>query len=147
MIQRIQSVYILLAELFIVLLFAFPLADIAANGEIYLFKATGVFKGTEEIISGLPLMAFLGIIIALHLAVLFSYKKRVRQIRLLVFTIILMLGLFGLFYYFAYASFDEQTIAFKVAVAFPLAAIILDFLAIRAIGRDEALVRSMDRIR
>ncbi|MDD2382096.1 MAG: DUF4293 family protein [Mariniphaga sp.] len=30
---------------------------------------------------------------------------------------------------------------------FPLLAVVLDYLAIRAIGKDEVLVRSMDRIR
>ena len=59
--------------------------------------------------------------------------------RLLTFSIILLLGLFGIFYYFTYASFQDETVAFKVSVAFPLVAIILDYLAIRNIGKDEAL--------
>ena len=147
MIQRIQTIYILLAEISIALIFALPLADIVSKGEVFLFKATGIFNGEELVISGLPLLVLLGIILLMHVAAIFMYKKRIRQIRILVFTIILMLGLFGIFYYFGYASFEEQTIAFNVTVAFPLAAIIIDYLAIRAIGKDEALVKSMDRIR
>jgi hypothetical protein len=38
-------------------------------------------------------------------------------------------------------------VSFNIAVVFPLIAIILDYLAIRNIGKDEALVRSIDRIR
>jgi hypothetical protein len=38
-------------------------------------------------------------------------------------------------------------VAFKVTVVFPVVAAILDFLAIRALGKDEALVRSLNRIR
>lgn len=147
MIQRVQTIYLLLAEIFIALIFAFPIAEIASKGEVFIFKATGVLKGHEVIINGLPLIILLGIILVLHFVVIYSFKKRIRQMRILVFTIVLMLGLFGIFYYFAYASFTEQAIAFKVTVAFPLAAIILDFLAIREIGKDEAMVRSMDRIR
>lgn len=67
--------------------------------------------------------------------------------RLVAFTIILLLGLFGLFFYFTYAAFEDARVAFKIPVAFPLIAVILDYLAIRAIGKDEALVRSLDRIR
>lgn len=67
--------------------------------------------------------------------------------RILVFAILLMLGLFGMFYFFTYYSFKGADVSFNIAVVFPLIAIILDYLAIRNIGKDEALVRSIDRIR
>lgn len=67
--------------------------------------------------------------------------------RMTVFTIILLLGMFAAILFFAYTSFDGAKVAFKIPVAFPLAAAILDFLAIRAIGKDEALIRSLNRIR
>jgi hypothetical protein len=60
---------------------------------------------------------------------------------------VLLLGLFGLFFYFTYAGFDGAQVAFKIPVVFPIVAVILDFLAIRAIGKDEALIRSLNRIR
>ncbi len=122
-------------------------ADIIVNDQLHIFNAFGIFKDEELLFSGLPLMILIGIIALLHLVALFLYKKRILQIRILAFTIILMLGLFGLFFYFTYASFEEVKVAFKVAVALPLASVILDWLAIRAIGKDEALVRSLDRIR
>ncbi len=40
-------------------------------------------------------------------------------------------------------GFDKATVSFKIAVVFPLVAAILDFLAIRSIGKDEALIRSL----
>jgi hypothetical protein len=79
--------------------------------------------------------------------VIFGYKKRIRQIRFLVFTILLMLGLFGMFFFFTYYTFKDAQISFKISAAFPWVAIILDYLAIRSIGKDEALIRSIDRIR
>jgi glucan phosphoethanolaminetransferase (alkaline phosphatase superfamily) len=147
MIQRIQTVFIFIAAIFIGILFFLPIAEIAVGTEVYLFKAAGIFQGTDVIFNGLPIMIFLGIIVVLHLVSIFLYKKRIKQMRILVFSIILMFGLFGIFYYFTYASFENETIAFKIPVAFPLVAIILDYLAIRNIGKDEALVRSLDRIR
>ena len=53
----------------------------------------------------------------------------------------------GMFFYFTYAGFDDAIVAFKIPIAFPVVAIILDYLAIRAIGKDEALIRSLNRIR
>ncbi len=147
MIQRIQTVYLLLAGLLVATLFQFDFAELAVNGELYIFNAQGIFNGEEMIFDGLPIMLFIGLISLLHFIIIFMYKKRILQIRLTVFTIILLIGLFGLFFYFTYAGFDDIQVAFKIPVAFPVVAAILDYLAIRGIGKDEALVRSMDRIR
>ena len=43
-------------------------------------------------------------------------------------------------------SFDAS-VSVKIALSFPLVNLILDYLAIRNIGADEALVRSLDRLR
>ncbi|HPF51603.1 MAG TPA: DUF4293 domain-containing protein [Draconibacterium sp.] len=147
MLQRIQTIYILIAELLVASLFKFKLADISVDGNLMELVAKGIFNGEEMIFDGLPLLIFIGIIMLLHVVIIFMYKKRILQIRLLVFTIILLLGLFGLFFYFTYSGFHGAKVAFKIPVAFPVVAIILDWLAIRSIGKDEALVRSLDRIR
>ncbi|NQU55421.1 MAG: DUF4293 domain-containing protein [Bacteroidetes bacterium] len=147
MIQRIQTVFILIAELLVALLYMLKFADLSVNGELHTFTAKGIFSGETLIFDGLPIMIFIGLIVLLHLATIFTYKKRIRQIRMLVFTIILLLGLFGMFFYFTYAGFSDVKVAFKIPVVFPIIAVVLDYLAIRAIGKDEALIRSMDRIR
>ena len=147
MIQRIQTLFILAAGLFIASLFTLVFAELSVNGELHIFNAKGIFKGNNLVFDGLPILIFIGLITILHLIAIFMYKKRIRQIRILAFTIILLLGLFGMFFYFTYAGFSGAKVAFKIPVAFPIIAIILDYLAIRAIGKDEALVRSMDRIR
>ena len=122
-------------------------ADIIVNNQLHIFNAAGISKDGELLFSGLPLMILIGIIAVLHLLAIFLFKKRILQIRILAFTIILLLGLFGMFFYFTYSSFEEVKVAFKVSVALPIVAVILDWLAIRAIGKDEAMVRSLDRIR
>lgn len=147
MIQRIQSVFILVAGLLTGSLFTLKFADLSVNQELHTFTAFGIFKGETLVFDGLPLMILIGIIALLHLVIIFLYKKRIRQIRMLAFTIVLLLGLFGMFFYFTYAGFDGAKVAFKAPIVFPIVAIILDYLAIRAIGKDEALIRSMDRIR
>lgn len=147
MIQRIQTIFILVAGLLIAALFVLPFAHISVDEVIHIFNAKGISSDEILIFNGLPIMIFIGIITVLHFVIIFLYKKRIRQIRFLSFTIILLLGLFGMFFYFTYAGFTEPKVAFKVSVTFPILAIILDYLAIRAIGKDEALIRSMDRIR
>lgn len=147
MIQRIQTVYVFVAGLVVATLLKLKFADLVVNDEILSFSAKGISSSSEIIFNGLPILIFIGIIVLLHLVVIFLYKKRILQIRILVFTILTLLGLFGIFFYFTYAGFDDVKVAFKVPVAFPLVAAILDYLAIRAIGKDEALIRSLNRIR
>lgn len=147
MLQRIQTVYMLISAMLIGFLFSLPFAEISANDKIYLFNIKGIIHNGDLVHNGSPIAILIGIILILHVIALFIYKKRILQIRILVFSILLMLGLFGMFYFFTYYSFKGAAVSFKIPVAFPLVAIILDYLAIRAIGKDEALIRSIDRIR
>lgn len=70
--------------------------------------------------------------------------------RMATYNILIMAGFLVLAWFFvrsAVKDIDDALVNFKVVLAFPLVAGILNYLAIRAIGRDEALVRSIDRIR
>lgn len=147
MIQRIQSLYLLVSLFLMGFLFVFPFAEIVIDGELMIFDKLGISADGQLLQSGLPIAILIGVIIVLHLVAIFSFKKRVRQMRIISYTILLMLGLMGMFYYYTYFSLDNATIQLKIVVAFPLVACILDYLAIRAIGKDEAMIRSIDRIR
>ena len=147
MIQRIQTLYVFLSMVLMGLLLVFPIAGIVDGSSIYLFDKLGIHGESGLVQNGWPIGVLISIIVLLHFVVVFGYKKRIRQMRLLVFSILLMVGLFGMFYFFTYFSFENAQVSFKIVVAFPLVAIILDYLAIRAIGKDEALIRSIDRIR
>jgi len=147
MIQRIQTVYLFVSALIIASMMKLKLADLSVNNELYTFTARGIYNGEELVFNGLAIFIFIWAIVLLHLFVIFKYKKRILQIRILVFTMVLMLGLFGMFFYFAYAGFEGAKAAFKIPVVFPVVAVILDYLAIRSIGKDEALIRSLNRIR
>jgi glucan phosphoethanolaminetransferase (alkaline phosphatase superfamily) len=93
------------------------------------------------------MVIFLVLIILVHVFVMFKYKKRILQIRILIFLIILLIGFTGVLFYFAHAGFSEETVSFRIPMAMPVVAAILDYIAIRYIGKDEALVRSLNRIR
>ena len=147
MIQRIQTVYLFISALLIGMLFLLPFAEIVNEGVVYLFNFKGIILDGTLKENGFSISVLIGIIMALHGVAILNYKNRIRQIRIIVFTILLMLGLFGMFFFFTYYSFSNAQIAFKISILFPVVAIILDYLAIRAIGKDEALIRSIDRIR
>ena len=147
MIQRIQTLYIFFAAVLTALLLKLNFAELVVDGEWYVFNAKGILRSDEVIFNGLPVMGFIMLITFLHLLIIFLYKNRIRQIRLLGFTIILLLGLSGVMIYFLYAGFDDADVVFKIPMIFPLLAGLLDYMAIRSIGKDELLVRSMDRIR
>lgn len=147
MIQRIQTVFLLVSAVLVALLFTLPFAEIAKDGSLYLFNYQGILLDGVLKENGMAISVLIAIILGLHGFAVLSYKNRIRQIRLTVFAILLLIGLFGLFFFFTYYTFSDATISFKISMVFPLVAIILDYLAIRSIGKDEALIRSIDRIR
>ena len=152
MIQRIQTVYLAIALILLGLMAWLPFAEIALTDQVYTFSARGIIDEStgQALQNGIPIMTFLSIVLILQIIIIFGYKKRVRQMRMATYNIILMLGIVGICAYFRYASFKDlavETVTYKIALVFPIVAAILNYLAIRAIGKDEALVRSIDRIR
>ena len=147
MIQRIQTIYLLLSTILLCFLFGIPYADINSGGQFYTFSIKGITLNETLIENGLSIAIFISVLVILHLVVIFKYKRRLQQVRMLIFSIILMMGLVGLFFFFVHYSFDNEEVSYKMAMIFPIVAVILDCLAIRAISKDEALIRSIDRIR
>ncbi|QZE15876.1 DUF4293 domain-containing protein [Halosquirtibacter laminarini] len=150
MIQRIQSLFLLVSALFMASLFFPCLAWLKGASATYEMYLTGVTPQLE--ISGasmIPLLSFVVLIILLSLVTIFMYKKRVIQIRMTVINMILKLGLMGVIYFYAYSvsTLIDGDFSLNHVIAFPLVSFIFDYLAIRGIGRDEALVRAADRIR
>lgn len=153
MLQRIQTVYLLLIVALTIATLFFPLAVLQAGNDLFSFDASGVstLMGEPELIYPTwGLFALVAVIAIVALVTIFLFKRRILQIRLCVFNALLMIGFYGFFAYLAYnftSSFVEMSLQVKFGLAFPLINLILDYLAIRNIGADEALVRSLDRLR
>lgn len=81
-------------------------------------------------------------------ATIFLFKNRILQIRMVIFNSLLLVGYYLAFFafYFVLRS-DDTYFQFHWSLCFPLIAIILNYLAMRAIGRDEAMVHAADRLR
>lgn len=135
MIQRIQTIYLFIVTVLGILLCCFPVAE--AGDFTIKWGATITFSGLSLL---MPIVS---------LSTIFLYKKRILQMRLCSFDIILnvlTLLLTALDIYLAHNTGDADIKLYWPVVIMPINVIFL-YLAIRAIGKDEALVRSLDRLR
>ena len=154
MIQRIQTVYLLIAEMLIGSLFFVPFGEIAVKaGSIYRCDIKGVYLEAipkpEIILSSLPVDILWAASLILILVTIFLFKNRVLQMTLAKINIFLMLGLGGLIFYYVWSIAKQLSgvYSFTIYLVFPIISAILIYLALRAIDKDEKLVRSIDRIR
>lgn len=153
MIQRIQTIYLLLVALLVTLPLLFSFAHIPLlDGFRSLHEATtdnlgGVSSLARwgKLLDTTLLTAWCGLMIALPVIAIFSYKKRSLQRRLCVVEIALLLGaiLFG------WLAGDYRTTEGLYQFGFLLlvACVIFTLLAFRRIGKDIKLLKSYDRIR
>lgn len=148
MIQRIQTVYLLLAITAIIIALYLPLGYmIEPNGSEHVFNNLGVMLiGEYQSTWGLFVILIIAIIAAAGAIVLF--KNRMLQLRFGIFSSLMCIG-----YYLAFLAFylvlRNDAIVFRLhwALCLPLVALILNYLAVRAIGKDEAMVQAADRLR
>lgn len=153
--QRIQTFYLFTVTVLSVTMLFFPVAGLQGSGDasVYELGFKGLYQVSPEGVSFLSgawvLSAILVLIPVLSAVTIFLFKKRILQIRLIIFTIVLLAGYYGLMfiYLWQFGKSLEATMYVEMIASFPLISIILEILAIRAIGRDEALVKSLNRIR
>lgn len=154
MIQRIQTVYLLVIAILMIITLFSPLATLMLGGQVCSFDATGVSTTLTEkpelLFPTWGLFVLAAVIALIAMVTIFLYRKRILQIRLSIFNGLLMVGFYGLFIYYmsTIRGADAQmSYSLKIALGLPLVCLILDYLAIRNIGADEILVRSLDRLR
>ena len=152
MIQRIQSVYLLLVVVLMGVVMSLPLGIyIGADGGVSSLRALGIDiagVGHDSSCWGLFAIALLSAIIAL--ATIFLYKNRKLQVRLTIFNILVIIGWYATFIAFVMA-YKEQLVSASfhcsTGCVLPLIAVFFYLLAIRGIRKDERLVKAADRLR
>ncbi|MBP5371642.1 MAG: DUF4293 family protein, partial [Bacteroidales bacterium] len=82
-------------------------------------------------------------------SIIFFYKNRKKQISMVRYSFILTVALLATVGYYVYLVQAPDVVATKPQVGTLLVAIslVFDWLAIKAIRKDDELVRSIDRIR
>ena len=156
MIQRIQSLYLLLATVLTVVCMSNSIGHfVSKDGEVLgtlynLFYTDLRDANTSTFFTPWALFVILLVVATLIFLNIFLFKHRALQMRICSFCMILLVG-----WYAAYAAFAWflsgviEADSFRVGVwaSLPCVSIILLYLAFRGILKDEKLVRSLDRLR
>ncbi len=146
MIQRIQTVYLLLAIILLVITNLVPLASFQLEtGEI---TNISVLSGGHSNLTCTTLIAS-GLSALLCTVAIFMYRMRKKQVMVCYLAILPILLLCGYFIGYCYGSSSTDHLHFIAVkgMVLPAISIVLILLAIRRIKSDEKLVRSLDRIR
>ncbi len=161
MIQRVQSIFLLIAIIVPIVLIFIPLGYVDTNMARYVYDSISLKEMVPDGASVIRLyyLAFcLFMTAALSCVALFTYKNRVKQmqivsITMIVFLITLLLILWicpdVVFKKFFAARMEDYTFIFNTVpllIMIVVEAVCL-FFANRFIKKDEELVRSADRLR
>jgi predicted ferric reductase len=157
MLQRIQTVYLILVAVLMTLAAVLPVAeyfDVAKN-IVYQLDMRGFVQLNPDgtflsAISTNPVTFIFGIILVVTIMTIFKYKNRKQQFRLctvnflliLIYTIVLAVVIFV-----GKNKLVGTELTLKIPAVFSIVALILNYLAMRGIAKDENLVKSMDRLR
>ena len=149
MIQRIQTIYLLLS---IVLMVALNWLPLTTFGELNFFTY-GILATAGECALAITTYPIAVTIIAstiLALIAIFMYKNRMKQVKVVsisIFLDIMFYPIFAAYIWYAKDLLSDINYSLSFALLIPIISIILKFLAAKAIKADEKLVRSADRIR
>ncbi len=151
MIQRIQTVYLLLATLFMFLFYIFPVSIFITDLFTYEFHNCHIThpENIEVPVTLIPLAAIPLLSGLISFVTIFLFKNRKLQIKLGKINMLVILSVLGLtvYYFIKISNLLGGEVKYGIAGIFPVLAFIMIILANKAIKKDEELVRAADRIR
>lgn len=163
MIQRIQTVYLALVMVLSFACLVSPIGEYNVGNEVVASFTNFTFDVTNpmfnyESVGPYALGILLIVVLLLSLLSIMLFRKRMRQLRLTIISSILLVGYIIVYAMFAYFYGENLNLAnlveeakpvfhLKFIATFPVICLFLNILAIMGIRRDEALVRSLDRLR
>ena len=152
MIQRKQTLFMLIAIILSVICLCLPVATFISQGisvptEMYNLRIVSG-NGLCDF-SSWPLFALLLFTLLVGVWSIFAYRNRKLQARLCVVNVLVLIAWYIFFAIFSLNLLERLNAEFTVAIpaSFPAISIILYLMARRGVIADEKLVRSMDRIR
>jgi hypothetical protein len=143
MIQRIQTIYLLIASVISGgLIFVFNLWKTLKENVFTL----DLFQSDSILLKCIPILFFISAI--LSIVTIFLFKNRQLQFVIGRISILINLFLLGLLIYLSLNLPGETMVSEKgIGMFLPILAILLIVLANKAIKKDEDLVKSVDRLR
>lgn len=155
MIQRKQSVYLLLTTIMSVLFLTgiiFKFNNI--EGINFVLKANGLYEVKNDgdfllVMKTFPVLLISFLIPVISSAAIFLFRNRKLQRRIVCFLIILNVLLIAILLYYGLSKMDEYDgkIVPMVRMFIPLVSVLLLLLAAGGIKKDEDLVKSYERLR
>lgn len=143
MIQRIQSIFLLLASGACLSLFALPVSDTETPQEGSVLFADSQFTLFDNPV----LLGIFGAGAALLLIAIFLFRNRKLQMNMSMLSIALVVGGIGFGFYQLSLDSAQKAATFAAGTLMPIIAIVFAYLAKVYINKDEKLVRSADRLR
>ncbi len=149
MIQRKQTIYLLLALAALIVCLCLPIGRLTSTtlGAETLVYNLGLYTNTS--VSVHPIL-FVDIVVVATLSFIniFLYNKRKLQMRICVVSIILCLVWYAYYAFMVLSMFKGiGAVSISFAVCLPFVAIVMLVLARSGIKADEELIKSMSRIR
>ena len=149
MIQRIQTVYLLLTTILAILFLSGTIINFENGISLNLEGISGVVSPGLEYSKLLPLTILLIAVPILSFLTIFLYSNRKSQMKLTILLIILILLEIAAGAYFTHyimGNFNTDPVP-GLKLILPVLMLIFAILAYRGIRKDEKLVRSYDRLR
>ena len=156
MIQRMQTLYMSIVVIACISMFFFPIARYFNDVQgTYVFFITGMKYMIEPPVTvnfwlTFPLLILVVSSLILIVAAIFLYKKRGLQLWFVNITFLLHIALIILIFLYYINHFEtlfNTRPSYQFGIFIPLISLLGIILASRAIRKDEALVKSSDRLR
>lgn len=152
MIQRIQTVYLFVITVLSIVTLCLPVGRfVDGQGTVVaeMYNLWLLLSDGTKSYAPWALFVMLLLVALVAFGAIFLYKKRMRQVRLTIFSGLLLVGYYIAYGIFAYILGDKYEASFNLSwvAGLPAVALILDYLAFRGIMKDEMIVRSLDRLR
>ena len=135
--QRIQTLYLAVSTVLLFILFFNDAYTVAAPDGMQFVKNLQIQKPYFGIL--------LGLLFAMTVLALVTFKVRILQMRLATLSGLVALGMTGWLAYYYFTA--PENVTFKWTIIFPLVVAICNFLAARGCFQDQLMVESAYRIR
>lgn len=148
MIQRLQSIYLLLSTAAGILCLLLPIGNFILEDLPFAeIRNLWISIDGAQNYTSWPLFAILALATFLSSAAILLFKKRALQMRLCTFSIILLVGWYAYYSYMGLTADAPLQFRPTVWASLPFVMIVFNYLAFRGILKDELLIRSLDRLR
>lgn len=153
--QRVQTLYLAIAIIINLVTFTLNIAEFQIEEQLHEFSIYGLLdKSGESLLYSTTTLSVINLLsVLISLVVIFMFKKRQLQIKLSQLNLFVQVTLVAAIFFMldaAASQFQLDTeihLNYGMGILTSILPMVFIYLAIRAIKKDEALIRAADRIR